>query len=199
MFSNNKTAKWIKTKSVQEREEMFKQAREKGQKFRKVFKERRLAMFEEKARLMRAKQATAAKKRVKERKEREISLKRSFRWGLWQTVYQIEAGLMKLKSKISKLNALKTQLNFRKKILQQTHPSKTIFQFSHKGHQYTVDEMKQNLSESQLSCQDDLTGKLIQHRWIVEGESEWFSGTILGKFMRLPTCGTTYYMMGKRT
>ena len=205
MFSNNKTAKWIKTKSVQEREEMFKQAREKGQKFRKVFKERRLAMFEEKARLMRAKQATAAKKRVKERKERENLTQEIISMGLWQTVYQIEVGLMKLKSKTSKLNALKTQLNFRKKILQQTHPSKTIFQFSHKGHQYTVDEMKQNLSEllpdaeqprqSQLSCQDDLTGKLIQHRWIVEGESGWFSGTILRKVAVCETSNMWYNIL----
>ena len=25
----------------------------------------------------------------------------------------------------------------------------------------------------------DLTGKQIHHQWIVEGESEWFSGTVL--------------------
>ena len=50
--------------------------------------------------------------------------------------------------------------------------------------------MKSNLS--QLLCNagqeqprirsrvpSDLTGKQIHHRWIVEGESEWFCGTVL--------------------
>ena len=52
--------------------------------------------------------------------------------------------------------------------------------------------MKSNLS--QLFCNagqkqprigsevpSDLTGKQIHHRWIVESESECFSGTVLGK------------------
>ncbi len=192
MFSNNKTAKWIKTKSVEEREELFKQARDKGPKFRKVFKERRLALFEEKARLMREKQAVAARKRVEKRKEKESLTQSIISMGLWQTIGQIEAGLLKLKSKTSKLKALKTQLDFRKKVLQQTHPNKIIFQLSYQGRQHTVNEMKHNLlkllpvrddqsQHSQISyISGDLTGRQIQHRWIVEGESEWFSGTILG-------------------
>ena len=191
MFSNNKTAKWIKTKSAQEREDLFKLAREKGPKFRKIFKARRLEMLEEKAKQMREKQATAARKRVKERKEKEDLTQAIISMGLWQTTDQIEAGLSKLRSKTSKLKALKTQLDFRKKVLQQTHPNKLVFQLSHMGHQYTVDEMKQNLlqllphgkqfSHSHISCPSDITGMRIQHRWIVEGESEWFTGVILGR------------------
>ncbi len=88
MFSNNKTAKWIKTKSVEEREELFKQARDKGPKFRKVFKERQLALFEEKARLMREKQAVAARKRVEKRKEKESLTQSIISMGLWQTIGQ---------------------------------------------------------------------------------------------------------------
>lgn len=47
MFSNNKTAKWLQTKTAKEREQLFKQVCENGPKFRKVFKERRLALLEE--------------------------------------------------------------------------------------------------------------------------------------------------------
>ncbi len=89
---------------------------------------------------------------------------------------KIEAGLLKLKSKTSKLKALKTQLDFRKKVLQQTHPNKIIFQLSHQGRQHTVNEMKHNLlkllpvrddqsQHSQISyISGDLTGRQIQHR-----------------------------------
>lgn len=63
--------------------------------------------------------------------------------GLWQTTDQIEAGLANLKSKTSRLKALETQLDFRKKVLQQTHPNKVIFQFSHQGRHFTVDNLSQ--------------------------------------------------------
>lgn len=204
MFSNNKTAKWIQTKTDKEREHLFKQAREKGPKFRKIFKDRRLAMMEERARLVREKQATAARKRVKERKEKERLTEEIISMGLWQSADQIEAGLAKLKSKTSKLKALKTQLDFRKKVLQQTNPNKIIFQLSHQGHHFTVDEMKRNLCQllpekeqtrrqgSDVTCTSTLSGRQIQHRWIVEGESEWFSGIILNKVVADASAGLWY-------
>ena len=124
--------------------------------------------------------------------------------GLWQTTDQIEAGLANLKSKTSRLKALKTQLDFRKKVLQQTHPNKVIFQFSHQGRHFTVDEMKGNLSQllpdkeqtrgqrSPVIGTSNLTGRQIQHRWIVEGESEWFLGTILDKVAADVSAGSWY-------
>ena len=45
------------------------------------------------------------------------------------------------------------------------------------GHQYTVDEMKQNLLQllphGKQFSHSHITGMRIQHRWIIEGESEW--------------------------
>lgn len=102
---------------------------------------------------------------------------------------------------------MKTQLDFRKKVLQQTHPNKVIFQLSHQCHHFTVDEMKSNLSQllpekeqtrrqsDQVSCTTNLTGRWIQHRWIVEGESEWFSGTILGQVAAGESVGMWYNIM----
>ena len=189
MFSNNKSAQWVAMLSDKQRQQLFKQAREMGPTFRKAFKSRRAALLEERSKIVREKQVAAAKKKMKDRKERENLTLDIFTMGLWQTSDQIEAGL---RSKTAKLKALKVQLDFRKKVLQQTHPNKVIFQSSHLGHQFSVDEMKSNLS--QLLCNagqeqprirsrvpSDLTGKQIHHRWIVEGESEWFCGTVLGK------------------
>ena len=96
--------------------------------------------MEERSKIVREKQAAAAKKKMKDRKERENLTQDIITMGLWQTSDQIEAGLRKLKSKTAKLKALKVQLDFHKKVLQQTHPNKVIFQSSHLGHQFSVDE-----------------------------------------------------------
>ena len=203
MFSNNKTPKWIRTLSNEYRTELFKQAREKGPKFRKTFQARRFLLLEERAKIVREKQAAAAKKKIKDRKEKEKLTQEITSLGLWQAIDQIDAGLEGLRSKTAKLKALKVQLDFRKKVLQQTHPNKKVFQSSHLGRQFTVDEMKDHLTQllpvvleqTRRQCNElpnDLTGKQIQHRWIVEGESEWFCGTILGKVAGQESNGMWY-------
>lgn len=50
-----------------------------------------------------------------------------------------------MSSKKAKINALKLQINFRKKVLGQTHADKAIFQFSHNRKPLSVDELTQNL------------------------------------------------------
>ena len=126
MFSNNKTSKWIGEKSPEEKEQLFKQAHGKGPVFREAFKERRKLLMEERAKVMREKQAATAKKKIKERKEKERLTQEIASMGLWQTNDHVESGLSKLRSKTAKLKALKIQLDFRKKVLQQTHPNKII-------------------------------------------------------------------------
>ena len=113
--------------------------------------------------------------------------------GLWQTNEQIITGLASLKSKTAKLKALKCQLYFRKKVLQQTYPDKTVFQATVQGKKLSVDEMTHNLlkllstgSESDTPTQPpkdseatDLVGKRICHRWLVADDEEWFTGHIM--------------------
>lgn len=75
--------------------------------------------------------------------------------------------------------------------MQQNNPNKLLFQSSHLGRGFTVNEMKEHLNQlitpqqtqqaQILDLPTDLTGKQIQHRWIVEGDAEWFHGTIIGK------------------
>jgi len=166
MFSNNRTSQWAV--SDERRAELFKLAREKGPVFRKSFQDRRLILLEERAKIVRQKQALAAKKLIKDRKEKEKLTSQVALIGLWQDIHQVEAGLDKLKSRSAKLKGLKTQLDFRKKVLQQTHPNKIIFQSSHLGKQFTVEEMKEHLNQllgcSEMTIPEDLTGKRIQHR-----------------------------------
>ena len=95
MFSNNKSAQWIATLSDGQRQQVFKQAREKGPAFRKAFKSRRAAILE-RSKIDRAKPAAAAKKKMKDQKERENLTQDIITMGLLQTSDPIEAGLRKL-------------------------------------------------------------------------------------------------------
>ena len=49
------------------------------------------------------------------------------KFGLWQNEQHVVDGLAKLKSKTSKLHALKVQLDFRQKVLEQCSADKSIF------------------------------------------------------------------------
>lgn len=93
MFSNNKTSNWIRTLSDEHRTELFKQARERGPIFRETFQNRRSLLLEERAKIMREKQAAAAKKKIKDRKEKERLTQEIISIGLWQNIDQIDAGL----------------------------------------------------------------------------------------------------------
>ena len=54
-------------------------------------------------------------------------------YGLWQSVSEIEKQLLKIQTKSEKTTALKTQLNFRKIVLNQPVEDPKLYQFSAKG------------------------------------------------------------------
>ena len=69
-------------------------------------------------------------KKEKELKEIEMTLKIQ-KYGLWTTRLEVEQHLRELKSKKARVDTLKLQINFRRKVLNQTHAEKQVFQFSH--------------------------------------------------------------------
>ena len=114
---------------------------------------------------------------------------------LKKTHDDIAKGLAKLKSKSAKLKALKSQLNFRRRVLEQKHPDKDVFVFSRKGKQLSVDELVSNLENLLTTSpvqdrhvaenQQSLIGKTIRHKWYNEdGEEQWYTGHILSAVER---------------
>ena len=65
-------------------------------------------------------------------------------YGLWQNESQVTSALEKLSSTSEKLKALKCQLDFREKVLEQAGP-KEVFFMSKNGKKLTVDEVASNL------------------------------------------------------
>ena len=88
------------------------------------------------------------------------------------------------------MKALKIQLDFRKKVLEQTHSEKNIFFVTKQSKQLPVEVISENLckllSSAQLvnttsvvNCQS-LIGKEIYHKWKdVDGEERWYKGRVL--------------------
>lgn len=89
--------------------------------------------------------------------------------------------------KTEMLQALKTQLHFRSKVLEQKYPEKDVFFLSKNKKKLTVDEVTQNLIKlltpppsSNAANQESLVGKRIRHRWKESDESEqWYYDRIL--------------------
>lgn len=129
----------------------------------------------------------------KKLKEKETLTNDLMVYGLWQTESDIAQGLAKLRSKTAKIKALKVQLTFRKKVLEQAHPDKEIFFFSKNKQQLTVDELSQNLTKlisPQAHNQNTvgpaqqanqmLISRRIRHRWKdCDSSEQWYLGTIL--------------------
>ena len=68
-------------------------------------------------------------------------------YGLWQTKEQIARGIAKCKSNTSKLKALKAQLDFRKKVLEQEYNDQYVFCLSKNKRKLSVDEVCSNLEK----------------------------------------------------
>ena len=66
-------------------------------------------------------------------------------YGLWQTKEQIVKGVSKFKSNTSKLKALKAQLDFRKKVLEQEYDDRYVFCLSKNKRKLSVGEVCYNL------------------------------------------------------
>ena len=77
--------------------------------------------------------------------EKEKLTKDNEKLGLWTSRAEVEGGLEQLVRNTKKVEALKVQINFRNKVLSQTHPNKDVFKFSCNRKQYSINQLKMNL------------------------------------------------------
>ena len=92
------------------------------------------------------------------------------------------------------MDTLKLQINFRRKVLNQTHAEKQVFQFSHNRKALSVEELALNLckllpSDPSSTCQPSTSKVLrdlelllyrrIEHVFNCDGIDVWYKGTVL--------------------
>lgn len=120
---------------------------------------------------------------------------------------EVHAGLLNL-TKSQQVIALKIQLCFRKNVLQQSHPDKTVFQFSDKSHgTYSVNKLRDHLTqlvEAAWSVSDttveqtrksdiSLVGKRISHAFLEEGVIVLYTGVVISQVPGFPEWYNTVY------
>ena len=135
LFSQNKTRKWLDTKSFSEKSRLLQAARKLTPKFRQRYKEIKKEINLHRSRVIKEKQ------KEKERKKEE-SIRRALTdevvmndW-FWQSKEEVEQKLRTTKSVTKQKENLKNQLKFRKLVLQQEYAEdRAIFIFSTKGKQ----------------------------------------------------------------
>ena len=117
--------------------------------------------------------------------------------GLWQSMEQVDKALQALPNERQKKDSLKTQLKFRKVVLQQTHPNPSVFHFSHKGTAFSSQILKENLASLLGSAADqceeiltdscpDLEGCRVHHKFIEEGEIVVYTGQVISRVSGFP-------------
>ena len=99
------------------------------------------------------------------------------------------------------VEALKLQINFRQKVLDQSHQDKSVFKFSQNKKQHSIVKLKENLFKLLIdgeSADGDgvpvnvpseydkfvtqpelLVGQQIQHQFKVNGELLWYEGRVM--------------------
>ena len=185
LFNNNQTSKWLDEKEASVQAELMAKARKCGLEFKKQYEVHKRKMLEKRNEILRAKQAALAHLQEKKVMEKENLTQAMMIYGLWQTKEQIVQGVSKCKSNTLKLKALKAQLDFRKKVLEQEYDDRYVFCLSKNKKKLSVGEVCHNLekllcSSSSYRDLEGLVGKRIKHKWKDEDDEKWFYGTILG-------------------
>ena len=122
LFVNNKTSAWLDSKTVEEKQDLLKKARSLSPEFKRLYRARKQKLLEERSKILQAKQLQLEQMRQKKLQEKEKLTENILMYGLWQSREQVNEQLSKLKTKKEKVKALKVQLDFCKKVLEQTHP-----------------------------------------------------------------------------
>lgn len=193
LYSHNKTSAWLQSKTPDERKRLFHAARTMTSLHRKNFAKRREEIVTRRMEAIARRERELLKKRTNELKKKEELTLRIQRIGLWTSRKDMQDCLDGMSTKKAKIDALKVQINFRRKVLGQTHADKAIFQFSHNRKPLSVDQLAQNLSVLFCggSCPQELSPdqlvkdpelliyRRIEHLFDCEGQNVWFKGTVL--------------------
>ena len=191
LFANNKTSAWLDSKTQDEKQDLLKKARSLSPEFKQLYRLQKQRLLKERCKILQAKQLQLEQMRQKNLREKETLTENILIYGLWQSKEQVNEQLRKLKTKKEKIKALKVQLDFRKKVLEQTHYDKEIFFITKQSKQLPVEVICENLCKLFSSSQvvnaravatnyQSLVGREIYHKWKDEdGEDRWYKGKVL--------------------
>ena len=193
LYSHNKSAIWLDQQSCEARKKLFQAARTLAPAIKEKFEARRLQIEARREVALLKKQEELARKLLKKVQDKEKLTKEIEKIGLWMNRFEVEAGLDSMTRKAEKVKALKLQINFRSKVLEQSYPDNSVFKFSSNRKQFSVHQLQQNLLKLLTQSEDDhqrpsleeimqhpelLIGQRIRHRFSVNHRLVWYEGTV---------------------
>ena len=192
LFKQNKTAEWLKTKSDEEKREMFQACIKLGRQQRMIHKQRKQQIHLYRQETLKLRQEALACKQKKEREKMITICKQICKLGIYRTKEDISINLAKISSENKKKEALKMQIRFRLVILKQSFPDKSVYHFSKGGKQLKSGDLAKNLTKLIEAAPKPfneieilynpklLVGIQIRHRFMNEdGSLEWFDGLVI--------------------
>ena len=146
MLANNRPLDWLSFRTPEEQSAILEVARQLVPEHKRLQKARLSAINEYRLKTVQAKQQAHQQREQRRVAEAETITQQLARipGGLWTTGDGIAEGLAELPTNKAKVDALKCQLKFRKKILVQQAPH-TLFAFSKAGKPFSIAELKANL------------------------------------------------------
>ena len=132
MFMKNKTSQWLRRLDSDKRVKIIEDSLHKARALKKVFHIHQAELSKQRRESLAKKQSAILAYKEKQFKEREAITSKIIHYGLWQSHRDAETNVTQLSSKKDKLDALKSQLNFRRVVLQQPISNKGLYQFSSK-------------------------------------------------------------------
>ncbi len=129
LYSHNKSSSWLEQQTCEEREKLLQAARTLAPTVRAKFKARRQQIEARREEALVKKQEDIARKQLRAVQEKEKLTKEIETVGLWMSKAEVESGLEALLKKGERVKVLKLQINFRHKVLGQSHPDKSVFRF----------------------------------------------------------------------
>ena len=201
MFSLNKTGDWLNSLTSEKREKFLDMSRAEGRDIRAKYIARIKEIEKTRQETLKARREQTEKKEHQQFLHREELLNKILFYGLWQYPEAVDQHLKQIHTNSEKIKALKTQIQFRKIILEQKHQDKKVFQFSEKGKAYEITKLRENvkiLINSALcmgtdSSQNIFVGKKIIHYMIDKGSRLPYRGRVISTVPGYPNWYNVVY------
>ncbi len=207
LYTKNKTAKWLESKSQDEKDQLFNDLKSQSKRIRSEWKQRREEVRQVRLKKLQEKQdkiVLTERRKIQRKEKRTTEIVND---GLLQSRDTVENVLSDCVSESARVQLLKKQLTFRRDVLGQKAPTgkKNVFRFSCKigpgpkdVHKLNSAELKDNLfslfydvsghyvdANPPPGC-PQLVGRRIAHTFDVDGDEQTWNGHVTGTVTGFP-------------
>ncbi|CAC5384608.1 unnamed protein product [Mytilus coruscus] len=145
LYKNNKTAEWLNEKKESEKGHIINKAVRSNAEFINNSKLKQKKLHKNKIKVIEERHKVKTKREEKKRQYKCKMLKDLETIGIWKNEKIIEENTGKIRTKIDKVMALKSQINMVKEHINLGHNNKHLTQFSKKGKEHDTKDLVDNL------------------------------------------------------